>query len=416
MNYMRKRKPVFLLITVLVFLFFSLGVRKNTQRSNPTKEVAVESMKVDCGVNGACRELTIGGDNKYTLPNGKESPFGGYADPSIREDSSGALWMAYSWPHLKFSNKKPVPSVDIHLAKSLDEGLTWSFVNKLFTSTPMANPTKPSQLGYLDYEVVNLLPATSNGQSVWYGVTLNYFVPEEGGMAARPTDSFHIRVYRADNPTEIASAPHTVLAGGATAKEWGFDQALIPDNVGVLDRKSFFWNEPSLYFENGTLYLAMVSFHLRNRSDITRDSVHVFATHPDGLPSSWKWEYKGKLAGHDEAKILNSERLTQIDIAKDKNGKLLLIASPDDWNKQSGDYNHKGCVALEIESLENPGLKKDTLGNLMVRAEVKDSMANELGSAACSYHPKSSTGILFTRRIKTQDELTASLWQTFINP
>ncbi len=428
----KKISATFGLIAIVSLVLFAITARisKNNQvtqqpatvnsnisyveNSPPPKETKTET--VDCDNGQSCKELIIQGDQKYLLPNGKKSPFGGYADPSIREDSNGILWMVYSWPHLKFSNKKPVPSVDIHLAKSPDKGITWNFVTKLFTATPMANPAKSSQSGYLDYEVMNMLPVTSNGQTTWYGVTLNYFVPEQGGMAARPSDSFHIRVYQADDPTKLATAPHVVLGGGTTAKEWGFNQPLIPDDIGVLDRKSFFWNEPSLYFENDTLYLTMVSFHLRNRSDITRDSVHVFATRPNGLPESWRWEYKGKLAGHAEALLLNSARLTQIDIAPGKQGGLLLIASPDDWNEQAGDYNHKGCVALEIESLENPGLMKDSSGNVAIHAVVKDSQANELGSAACSYNPNSTTGILFTRRNKTQDELTASLWQTYLYP
>lgn len=114
--------------------------------------------------------------------------------------------------------------------------------------------------------------------------------------------------------------------------------------------------------------------------------------------------------------MLGATRLTQVDVVRGKNGDLLLIASPDDWNTEFGDYNHKGCVALEIASLEEPSLKKDASGNLLVRAKIIDSQANELGSAACSYDPNSATGILFTRRNKTQESLTASLWQTFVQP
>lgn len=178
----------------------------NTHSLPNEDEIIVETLKVDCGAGNTCQEITVHGDSKYTLPNGKQSPFGGYADPSVREDSNGVLWMAYSWPHLKFVNKKSVPSVDIHLAKSADKGSNWDFVTKLFTATPTSNPSKPSQSGYLDYEVVNLLPVEINEKAVWFGVTLNYFVPEQGGMAARPSDSFHIRVYQADTPTEISSS------------------------------------------------------------------------------------------------------------------------------------------------------------------------------------------------------------------
>ncbi len=160
----------------------------------------------------------------------------------------------------------------------------------------------------------------------------------------------------------------------------------------------------------------MVAFNLRNREDISRDAVYVFAAKPDGAPASWQWEYKGELLGNAEAKMLGATRFTQVDVAPGKNGDLLLIASPDDWNTEFGDYNHKGCVALEITSLEGPSIRKDASGNLWLRAKIIDSQANELGSAACSYDPNSATGILFTRRNKTQDGLTASIWQTFLQP
>lgn len=381
----------------------------------PTVSIS-ETLQADCGVGETCKELVIRGDSKSTLPDGSASPFSGYADPTIRQGDDGVLWLSYSWPHLKFVNRRPVPSVDIHLAKSVDEGKTWDFVTTLFTAMPIANPAAPSQTGYLDYEVVNLLPATVNGQTTWFGVTLNYFVPEQGGMALRPSDSFHIRVYQADNPTDLTNAPYAVLGGGVTNPAWNPNQFLIPDDMNAADEKSFFWNEPSLYFENGTLYLIMVAFNLRNRQDISRDAVYVFAATPDGEPASWQWEYKGELLGNAEAKMLGATRFTQVDVVRGKNGDLLLIASPDDWNTEFGDYNHKGCVALEIASLEEPSIQKDASGNVLLRARISDSQANELGSAACSYDPNSTTGILLTRRNKTQESLTASIWQTFVQP
>lgn len=408
------------IVPILILTLAALACGRSTAPTKapptaPTVSIP-ETLQADCGAGEICKELVIRGDSKSTLPDGSASPFSGYADPTIRRGDDGVLWLSYSWPHLKFENRRSVPSVDIHLAKSVDEGNTWDFVTTLFTATPIANPATPSQEGYLDYEVVNLLPATVNGQTTWFGVTLNYFVPEQGGMVLRPSDSFHIRVYQADSPADLTNAPYAVLGGGVTNPAWNPVQSLIPDDMIAADKKSFFWNEPSLYYENGALYLIMVAFNLGNRQDISRDAVYVFAAAPDGEPDSWQWEYKGKLSGYEEAKMLDATRLTQVDVVRGKNGDLLLIASPDDWNTEFGDYNHKGCVALEIASLEEPSLKKDASGNLLVRAKIIDSQANELGSAACSYDPNSATGILFTRRNKTQESLTASLWQTFVQP
>lgn len=431
---MKKASFVLVLFGMFFVLFLFTFARTKFKRSDsnndirgnaasqdkPTDPIAdfqiSKNVRVDCASNKSCQEVVVNGDEHFRLPNGGESPFAGFADPSIRKDRNGLLWMSYSWPHLKFQDGKPTPSVDIHLAKSADQGKNWQFIKKLFTATNINNPAKQNQKGYLDYEVVNLLPVTNGSNTIWYGVTLNYFVPEKGGMAARPSDSFHIRVYKANNPEEITNTEHAILAGGTTAKEWSPSQRLVPREISETDKKSFFWNEPSLYFENGKLYLVMVAFNLKNRADITRDAVYVYSTNPDGDPESWKWTYNGKLAGLEEAKLLSSERLTQIDVARSDSGKLLLIATPDDWNDEYKDYNHKGCVALEIVSLEKPELRRTVSGKLAVHAKIEDSQANKLGSAACSYDPGYSGGILFTRRNKTASELTAEIWATGVRP
>jgi hypothetical protein len=93
-----------------------------------------------------------------------------------------------------------------------------------------------------------------------------------------------------------------------------------------------------------------------------------------------------------------------------------LLASPDVWNTRLKDYNHQGCVALEIESLSPPRLKRDADGKLALRATVSASDSNELGSAACAYDPASSSGILFTRRVKSATKLTVGLWMTGLRP
>ncbi|MCA9372175.1 exo-alpha-sialidase [Candidatus Woesebacteria bacterium] len=371
---------------------------------------------VDCA-DGSCQEIAVNGDPKYAFPNGTASPFSGYADPSIRRDPhTDMLWMAYSWPHFKIEGTTRSPSSEIHLAKSDDDGQSWTFVKKLWETTALSNPAKTTQSGYLDYEVVNLLPVDMNGATTWFAVTLNYFVPSDGGFAARPSNSFHIRVSKSSTVEGLSNAPAQVLGGGMTATQWNVNQTLVPSDIGAFDKKSFFWNEPSLYYENGTLYLTMVAFNVRNRSDITRDGVYVFGTKPDGDPSTWNWSYKGKLAGSNEASELGGQRLTQVDIARGVNGQLLMITSPDDWSSTFSDYNHKGCVALEVASMEQPALARDENGQLVVHARVTDSTANALGSAACSYDPSNSGGILFTRRNKTQTELTAGIWKTFLNP
>ena len=58
---------------------------------------------------------------------------------------------------------------------------------------------------------------------------------------------------------------------------------------------------------------------------------------------------------------------------------------------------HKGCRALELESLDPPRLGRDGAGKPIVRADVRSSDSSGLGPGLCSYDPASSTGILFVR-------------------
>ncbi|MGB4575284.1 MAG: hypothetical protein WBI06_00085, partial [Paludibacter sp.] len=116
------------------------------------------------------------------------------------------------------------------------------------------------------------------------------------------------------------------------------------------------------------------------------------------------------------ASELGGERLSQVDLSKGTDGKLLLICSPDDFNSTKNDFNHKGCKVLEIQSLENPSFERDANEKLIVRTIITASDANDLGSAASSYDPASSTGILFTKRIKSSTQFTTSIWKTKLKP
>ncbi len=406
-----KGHSAFWLALLLIIVFVGMGATSST--GSPSSPLTVDVVP---GTPG-CSELAIKGDAPYRLPNGRPSPFSGYADPSLRKDPlSNTLWLAYSWPNQHLAKGSHSPGVDIHLAKSTDGGDSWTFVKNLWPSTPLANPAQPAQHGYLDNETANLLPVSDGNTVTWYAARLNYFVPDTGGYAARPGNSFHLRVFKADSPDKLTNAPYTILGSNLTAPAWGVHQNLQTLDPELSDVD--FWNEPALYYEDGTLYLGVVAFvyDRLKRPVMNRHNVYVFATDPSGNPRSWKWTYRGRLAGAAEAKELGAERLTQIDFARGTDGKLLLIATPDDWNTVRQDYNHKGSVALEIRSLSEPSLERDRDGRLKVRAVLTASDRNELGSAAATYDPASSTGIILTKRTKTATQLTVELWRTGVKP
>lgn len=395
------------IITLIISIFFVSCDKDDTI----IPDDSIQTLTLDC-IIGNCEELIVPSDPYQNNPD-----FYGYADPSIRKDpNSNTIWFAYSFPHYKMIGTTPVPSVEIHLSKSIDNGNNWSFVKKLFEPLQLNNPANPSQNGFLDHEVVNLLPVSHNNQDFWLAARLNYFIPEVGGFSARPNNSFYISIHKSDTPENLTNGEVGTIGGSFTHHSWNVNQTLIPPD---LSSEAFFWNEPALYFDNSNnkLYLIMVAFVYNGSTPVmSKNNTYVYSTTPSGNPSTWNWEYKGILSNSSIANELGGQRISQTDIAKSKDGNLLLVLTPDDWNSNKNDFNHKGCKVVEIESLENPSLKRDNKGNLKIYASITASDANDLGSGASAYEPSSDTGILFTKREKTSSSLTASIWITRVKP
>ncbi|MEI6305589.1 MAG: hypothetical protein WCP33_02090 [Deltaproteobacteria bacterium] len=352
--------------------------------------------------------LLIQGDPIYTLPGGQQSLFSGTADPSMRKDpTNNTLWLSYSYPHYEFIPSR-MPAVEVHLANSTDGGTTWNAVKTLWPSELASNPKDPTQNGVINHEVSNLLPLQENGVTTWMAARLDYFLPQGGNPVG---ESFRIKIMKASTPEGLSTASTVSLGSAGSDPAWPIDQNL--SNLAPELADVSLWNEPALYYENGTLYLILVSFHYNKTvPDLVKDKIHVFSTTPIGAPASWTWSYRGVLAGNAEAVELGGQRLTQVDIAKGMDGKLLMIATPDDWNTTYSDYNHKGCVVVEIASLSSPALARGADGKLKLRSRVTASDANSLGSGASAYDPASNTGLLFTRRNKTSTNFTIEIWKT----
>jgi hypothetical protein len=371
------------------------------------------AVEKDCA-EPACPVITIMGDKEATLPNGEPSPFRGFADATIRRDpESGRLWMAYSWPSVRVDKDKRrglfrrqsggSPQVEIHLAYSDDQGRNWRLEKTLWSPTSTRSPR--GEEGYMSHEVANLLPVRENGRLVWYGARLDYFLPDNGGFRKRPPQSFRILIGRASSPGELAHAPTTALGSMATDPAWGMDvnlAQLSPDT-----RHCMLWNEPALFHDGKELFLALSCMAFRGKTpDMERNDLVVFATRPQGPPSRWLWRYAGKLAGAREAGELGGERLTQIDLARSRDGRLLAIVTPDTWDAAAHDFVHLGCVAVEVESADRSlRLARDATGRLKVAARVTASDAGPSGTAACTYDPASETGIILDKRIKIGAEL-----------
>lgn len=392
----------------LLFLFVFGLLACGQLAGPPPTPFFSQAVELDCLADSpTCPELVIAGDQF------SGESFQGFADGTMRyEEVSGRIWFAYSWPTVhRLANGRGVPGVDIHLAYSEDNGQSWSYYGPLWLSEPAHNPEN-NEAGYTDHEVANLLVVTDPAGVRWFGVRLDYFLPENGGFNRRPQSSFRLVISQADSAPALAQSPTATLGSHYTAAGWQIDSDLstLAPQLSNCDM----WNEPALYFEQETLYLIVRCLVFGNQH--SQSSLVVFATQPTENVQEWVWRYVGELAGQEEATQLGAEGLTQIDLTQSIDGQLLAIVTPDQWRSELNDFVHYGCYVLEVASIEPPQLARDEHGVLKVRAIVTASDQLPLGPAACTYDPASRTGLIIGRRIKAQGMMTAWLHQTGLNP
>jgi hypothetical protein len=365
--------------------------------------LAAEPVHKDCAQS--CAERTVQGDPPATLPTGQPSPFRGMADATVRADPiDGTLWMAYSRAGVRVSERRGLraaratPEVVTHLARSRDQGASWTLAGALWGANPAQAPD--GEPGHFSHEVANLLPISRNGRTVWLGARVDYFLPDAGGFRKRPPGSFRLVVMQANSPMGLSHAPAVRLAAMGADPAWGKDFNLAA--LSPQTQHCQLWNEPALHYEDGELFMALSCMAFRGRTpDVARNDLVLFATRAEGDPAQWQWRFAGRLAGSDEAQELGAQRLTQIELARGIDGTLLALVTPDTWSAENADFVHHGCAVLELaRTAEGLQLARGPDGRLRTRARILASDAGAAGTAACAYDPRDTGGVLLGRRIK----------------
>jgi hypothetical protein len=408
------KSRIFLFLALIVLLIVGLRVASNrSKRSSSVPALGNSSVPslllTDClAASSDCPEISIKGDAPATFPNGTDSSFRGYADPSIRKDpNSNRLWMTYSWTSIHFESlKNHVPMVDIHLSYSDDGGKTWHYQGPLWSAYKDTNKGGDQGVGYTSVEVSNILPIITEAGTTWIGARAEYFLPMPGGFQKRDPDSIRLLISKAPSLPELRSGPFVTIGTDHTSKAWGIDM-----NLSALSpelKKCYIWNEPALTYDNGTLYMALEC--LQRSGTKLGGSIVVFSTKPLGDVKSWKWQYNGELAGSNEGNELGGEGVTQVELAKGVDGKLLAILSPEE-----NQTNHMGCRVVEVDSLEKPKLAR-VKEKLVVRSTITASDLGKAGPGACAYDPASATGVIVVRRMLENKEFVTTLNATGLKP
>jgi len=412
------------MLPLIIFYCFVLGLQSDALAA----EVPV---RIDVTPE-TCPELKIQGHEPSKYPNGQPAAFRGFADPCIRKDPSGnVLWMVYSWPHMQHMGgdySDFTVGVETHLASSRDGGKTWKHEKALWPRTPARYArarTKEARDGFVCHEVPNIVPCVINGRPMWVGVRLDYFLGRKGNYKDRESGSFCLKLFAAPTVAGLTKARPFTVGHDFSSPECGVDMNVC--EISTDFPPAFIPNEPALYFSNGRLYLVFVVMTFQGKTPAFRESfIAVLSTKPEGDIATWTWQYHGKLAGHAEAQELGGEALTQIELAKSPDGKLLAFLTPEAWSPKRfrdsrsrdvfyGIY-HYGCAVVEVASLDHPALARRRDGKLMQRAWLYCS-DKRLNPAAPGYDPDCATGILYTlRNIQQPDELVWSLHVTGFHP
>ena len=371
----------------MLFSWACSGLMEPAVAADAVGQPVGEATTLDCrGHSWECPALVIRGENI------QESLFRGLADPSVREDPvSGRLWLAYSWPNVTALG---TTAVQLRLARSDDQGETWTHDSILFSNPLIRNPVT-GRMNYVSNEVIDLWPATSH---IWYSVRLVYLI-EPGRSIYAQNSSWHFRVSRALSPRDIPDAADARLGFGNTDDRYGVDvslPALSPELEGCA-----LFNEPSIITTGGAVYLAAQCLWSSNGVlQPQSDFYALFTTWAEGPPATWQWRYVGKLAGPAEARELeNHEKWVQLNLSKGPDGTFRAVLTPADFDASLQMDVHHGCRVLELISLDPPVWRRDPAnGQLVTLATITSSDNPYPGPAACAYDPASSTGVLMTRR------------------
>jgi hypothetical protein len=334
---------------------------------------------VDC-VGTSCAPIVIAGG-----PDVGTTGFRGYADASLRKDPGSArVWMGYSFVQpVAFDNgqggTKPAIQVASHLAHTDDGGATWTFDKIVFPATPA--PASTGVTGFFNSETISLAPASATS---WYASRLAYLsetFPDDKLVVS----TFMVRISHAASPAALGGSTEQVI-GLSSALPAGYGAATDLNALSGLS--CAYWNDPSLFYRNGTLYLTAEC--------VGQGTIHVFTAPAVEDVSRLVWADRGALTTPQDARALGDDELDQADLEQAADGTLLVTVTPSHVVPGQTLATHAGCRTLRVASLDPPVLER-ACGVPTVVASVTASDTASTGSCGYDAHT-TGVGLVLARR------------------
>ncbi len=374
-------------------------IRREVPRVGSAGEISY-----DCTPAAGCEQLSIAGDPVDTT---SPSGFYGNLDPCVRRDPNGdhALYLAYSFPLIVPG--AATPTIEIHLASSVDHGATWNFVDKVWPYQKLADGN------YSSHEVSSLAAQSADGTTTWYAISHSYEVPP-GGSAVNPNKALYVepvftqsttyQLVRAATPAGLATPTDSqvLICGGTTSRY----ASLAGPNLTAIsgDLNAATWREPALLVEGDTLYLAAQAANAAG----TFEYIGIFAARTQGPMATWSWRYLGPLfEPNDPAQALPSAGhpiFTEIDLTQQADGQIVAIATAMDLTTQQKYGSRTADVATlgTYDPITPPAMVRDAAGRLIFTGQFTASDLNSppnLGPGASTYEAmEPDLGLLIARR------------------
>lgn len=375
--------------------------------------LAQDTPAVECDLT-RCARINIVGDPPSTTRS-----FSGHADPALIADPSHAdrIWMAYTYVQGRLARGANgravgVPHTSTHLAVSDDRGTTWRFSGVLWESALVADPEGQGPASYFGSETPSLAVARDEAGVTWLSVRLSYFLEPVTAYRPRYASVWVMRVAKAlgATPAALAGAEDVVLGVRTTAPAYGGHVDLNALAPALAD--CAMWNNPATAVQGARVYVIAECLVFRGRRiDQERSRMIVVSAEPRGAPGQWRWRYDGVLADRALAQALGAERFVSAAIMRGRNGDLLFIATPQSGRGSFG----QGCVALALETLDPPRVRRNTDGSPVIVARQTARGDRTWHTGACAYDAASETGIV-TVAAATRRGLHAELRATGLRP
>lgn len=304
---------------------------------------------VSCGQAGRANtaefpELIIEGDDAET----------GNYDPSLEYAPDGTGWLAYSavtgWPP---------DTVQTRIARSTDQGLTWTRVADVNRSAPASArfPGGAEVNGTWWHEVPTLVHDPEDAGREWKLFWHRYIARKAPRGPADRLFMFGWIATRHARSPEGPWSEETALIGAGLFPLPPFQTQFKIGDLHPELQSYIALSEPGSLFHEGVLYLSLQAARNPEREPNKHDKHDILLL--ASADHGGNWRYAGTLLRSEEAAGFGGDFFTGSSLAVE-NGRLFLLVCPEKPGRPGED--HRGTVIFEFDDISRGSLLRDAAG------------------------------------------------------